>query len=104
MIEEDSADGKNPARAINFAQAVCGRLRDPVRRSGRQRSLLVAQSIKIAIHLRAGCLVDAGTGLLALDDVEQSRQAAYVDVKSFGGNLPARWHKNLSRKVIDFVW
>src|ERR1035441_3433033 len=57
----------------------------------------------MAVHLRAGGLIDAGIRLLALDDVQQPCQPANIDVERLGWNLPTGGDENLSRKVINFI-
>src|ERR1035437_416216 len=103
MIKKTAANRENSALAIDTAQAVSGRLGNSIRRGGSQRGLFIAQSVQIAVHLRTGGLIDAGIRLLALDDVQQARQSANVDVERRGRNLPASRDENLSREIINFI-
>src|SRR5208337_1637463 len=69
VIEKNAAYSKHATRSIHFAKTVCGSLRDSVGRCRGERSLLVAQSIQISVHLGTGGLVDARIRLLPLDNV-----------------------------------
>ena len=103
MIKQNAADRENSTLAVDATQTVSGGLGNSIRRGGSQCRLLIAQAVLIAIHFRTGSLVDARIRPLALDDVQQARQAANIDVEGLGRNLPAGRDENLTRKVINFV-
>ena len=68
-----------------------------------QGGRLVPKAVEVAIHLGARSLIDTGIRLQPLDNIEQARQAANIDIEGLCREVPAGRHEDLTGKVVDLI-